>query len=653
MVNTKKNLSKFILLIVSALIMICSIGGIFGNIKAHAAEEISNDFIYRTAQQIAVTASSEPQTKLYITFTTIDQSIENAKVTINEKGKISTTEFKDDAVERNVRSVSNSTINIEGSGSKVAQKVFFTVTLTGLNAKTNYECICYTSDGTDEYESVKHEFWTAANKNDPEEFRFVYMTDPQSSGSNGRAITSTTQFIKSENPDAKFLYIAGDLTDTAANEGQWEAFFNAPGNSEYRNTNAMDKTWGNRKIFSESQMSNFTLVATQGNHDNNDLAFHLKHDSLVTGADTDKVVYSFDYGNIKFIILNFETGHNKDSQIAVYNRQKTFFEQKAAEAKAAGQRIAVCIHKGMYEGGSHLTDGDARNARMAWAKVFEDANVDFVLQGHDHILSRGQVRGGYNASPHTQIGDRMFADVKAQNAPLYYVANCASTLKFYDYASAAYANGEYATEEDPLAYNYEFLDITSIMQPGSKLNPFGPRTSDTNMSSGDPRYPTFVEVTVGKDYTRFDAKMYSCKTDGTVVGGVFLFDSYTLYKKDAIENVKNKIASIGSFSSNRNADVDATLLARNAYNALNETQKLFVVNYSSLLAAEAKLIANDLKGADGKDATNNANVSLSDSETDNSATIAIVVSAAAIVIAGAAIFFVLYKSRIKKSNYLS
>ena len=149
MVNTKKNLSKFILLIVSALIMICSIGGIFGNIKAHAAEEISNDFIYRTAQQIAVTASSEPQTKLYITFTTIDQSIENAKVTINEKGKISTTEFKDDAVERNVRSVSNSTINIEGSGSKVAQKVFFTVTLTGLNAKTNYECICYTSDGTD------------------------------------------------------------------------------------------------------------------------------------------------------------------------------------------------------------------------------------------------------------------------------------------------------------------------------------------------------------------------------------------------------------------------------------------------------------------------------------------------------------------------
>lgn len=488
------------------------------------------------------------------------------------------------------------------------------------------------------------------------------MTDPQSSGSNGRAITSTTQFIKSENPDAKFLYIAGDLTDTAANEGQWEAFFNAPGNSEYRNTNAMDKTWGNRKIFSESQMSNFTLVATQGNHDNNDMAFHLKHDSLVSGPDTDKVVYSFDYGNLKFIILNFEAMNLETgpTDMVAYNRQKSFFEQKAAEAKTDGQRIAVCIHKGMYEGGSHLTDNGARNARIGWAKVFEDANVDFVLQGHDHILSRGQVRGGHNESPHTQIGYRTFADIKAQNAPLYYVANCASTLKFYDYASTAYANGEYATEEDPLAYNYEFLDITSIMQPGSRLNPFGPRTSDTNMSSVDPRYPTFVEVTVGKDYTRFDAKMYSCKTDGTVVGGVFLFDSYTLYKKDAIENVKNKIASIGNFGANRKADVDTTLLARNVYNSLNETQKLFVTNYNSLIAAEAQLTANDFKGTNGIDGTDgtvpaNANISQGDnSETDNMMTIAIVVSIVSIIIAGTAIFFALYKSRaIKKSNYLS
>jgi PAS domain S-box-containing protein len=30
-------------------------------------------------------------------------------------------------------------------------------------------------------------------------------------------------------PDAEFLYIAGDLTDTAVNEGQWEGFFNQEG----------------------------------------------------------------------------------------------------------------------------------------------------------------------------------------------------------------------------------------------------------------------------------------------------------------------------------------------------------------------------------------------------------------------------------------
>jgi hypothetical protein len=633
MTTIRQKLTRPALILVAALLLALSAAGLFGTIRAHGDAATGADATYRAAQQIAVSASSTPQTKLYVTFTVIDQSIDGAKVAVNKKGSAAKTEFSGAAVERNVRTVSSSTIAAEGGGG-VTQKVFFTVTLTELTAKTNYEYVCFTSAGAAEYESARHEFWTAADKNDPEEFSFVYITDPQSSGANGKAITPTTQFAKQEAPNAKYLYIAGDLTDTAANEGQWEAFFNAPGNSQY--VSAMDKTWGNQKIFSENQMSNFTIVATQGNHDNGDFAYHVKHDSLTDGTDTDKLVYSFDYGNLKFIVLNFELGSQSTAAGTSGARQKAFFDQKVSEARAEGQRVAVGIHKGMYEGGSHLTDSDARGARIAWSQIFEDANVDFVLQGHDHILSRGQVKRGQNAGPHTQTGERTFAAVKAANAPLYYVANCASTLKFYDYASNAYRDGEYATEADPLAYNYEFLDITSMMQAGSALNPFGPRTSDTNMAAGDSRYPTFVEVTVGKDYTRFDAKMYSCKTDGTVTGGVFLFDSYTLYKKDVIESVKDKIGAIGNFTTNRAADVDATLLARNAYNGLTETQKLFVTNADALVAAEAQLTAADLKGTKGEDGTAGA---------DGVAIAAAAGSAVALGTGGTALWFVLRKKK--------
>ena len=63
---------------------------------------------------------------------------------------------------------------------------------------------------------------------------------------------------------------------------------------------------------------------------------------------------------------------------------------------------------------------------------FSDSQIDFVLQGHDHVLSRGFIQAnGYAADITKQISDRKYKAKDPDNTPLYYCGNTGSSLKFY------------------------------------------------------------------------------------------------------------------------------------------------------------------------------------------------------------------------------
>lgn len=86
------------------------------------------------------------------------------------------------------------------------------------------------------------------------------------------------------------------------------------------------------------------------------------------------------------IILNLETAKNNEEVMA---EQKAFLEKEVAAAKAANQWTVVGFHKSIYTGASHIVDSDVKAARKYWGPIFAQLDVDLVLQGHDHVYSRG------------------------------------------------------------------------------------------------------------------------------------------------------------------------------------------------------------------------------------------------------------------------
>lgn len=180
-----------------------------------------------------------------------------------------------------------------------------------------------------------------------------------------------------------------------------------------------------------------------------------------------------------------------------------------------------------------MDDADVKLLRQYLSPVLAELNVDVVLQGHDHVLSRGFVKpNGYKADITAKESDRIYSATAPGYTPLYYVANCGSTLKFY----SPLKDNSWISNYDPVAPDYEFLDIDSAMPQGTALNPLGPCTDDEQDGKveGYYRAPTFVAVTVSPDSIKFDTYMTGYdNANNKIVKDTFLYDSFTLNKAKA------------------------------------------------------------------------------------------------------------------------
>ena len=465
--------------------------------------------LYTVPAQIAATMTQDPQHNMSVTWTTLDTTLVNPQVAVIANG-----ESKTFNAVKTVRSVSGSNLR-SAANVAIIQKAFYTADLTGLSSNTKYTYVCsaQNASGAETYSSKACSFVTAPEGKD--EYTFIYLSDTQSSGVNGKAITANTSVFKEKYPNASFIYIAGDLTDTAANEGQWEMFYNQKADS-YANTSYVNNNF-------ESAMSDYAIAAIQGNHDNNTFANHL----TFPDAGGANITYAYTYGSAHFINLNFEDTASRAAQEA-------FLRDEVAKAKAAGLWTIVCYHKSLYSGASHIADSDVINARQYWAPILAKLDVDAVLQGHDHVLSRGFVdASGYNGGNTKKTGERTYSADLPANAPLYYVANCASTLKFYSTINYT------ASIANIICPNYEFLDLNSARAVGHLQNPDGPQTSDSYQG------PTYIAVTVSNKAITFDTYMfrYNTSTD-TITEAPFLYDSLTVTRAVLEDEVTLEIADV-------------------------------------------------------------------------------------------------------------
>lgn len=213
-------------------------------------------------------------------------------------------------------------------------------------------------------------------------------------------------------------------------------------------------------------------------------------------------VYSFDYGPVKFIVLNLETAKTDEES---HENQKAFLEKEVNKAKKAGQWTIVGFHKSIYTGASHIVDNDVIEARKYWSPVLSSLDVDLVLQSHDHVYSRGFVTAkGKNANlQKNEDGSYNSID----NVPLYMVGGHAGGYKWYvpkDYT---------VSEGDLLTPDYEFLDVDSA--------------KDENQ--GQQSYTVFE---VSNDEIKFNSYMskYDTESDEITIEP-YLYDTLTIKRE--------------------------------------------------------------------------------------------------------------------------
>ena len=154
-------------------------------------------------------------------------------------------------------------------------------------------------------------------------FTFAFLADPQICFSSDAKATGALFSLLNKRDDLAFTYLAGDLTDSSRNERQWELLFQSGG---------VNSSAG------QSFLGNHLLAVTQGNHDNNSFSGHITVPSA--GSDVGPAVYSFDYSNVKFVVLNMNDADTWAAQADLLRRE-------AAAAKANDQWLLVGFHQSL------------------------------------------------------------------------------------------------------------------------------------------------------------------------------------------------------------------------------------------------------------------------------------------------------------------
>ena len=485
-------------------------------------------------KQVNAHMGDDPSTQINFTYATVEDAA--TQVVIKEAGSSATI----------VKTGESSQITNLNSG-----KYIHKIAVSGLTADTEYE---YTAGfGENTYSGT---FKTALPSGSDDTFNFVYLADTQvSNATNAKALGATLNRVNEMNPD--FVYIAGDVTDTAANETQWEQLF--------YNSGAFPN--GGQDMFGNS-----TLVVAQGNHDNNTMNRHIN-----APAKMGNIVYSFDYGPATFVILNLESARSDANARA---QQKEYLTDVINDAKARGQWTFVGFHKSLYTGASHVVDSDVIDARKFWCPIFAELDVDFVLQGHDHVYSRGFVEVDGAKADVAMDGEMTYVD--PAYAPLYMIGGHAGGLKWYERINYNVTPG------DPLLPGYTYLDVNSAgIQadggPGSEVK----------------QEQVIVLLEVSNDEVTVTTSMFKYNTSSdTITTPEYVYDSFTVKRETSEETDSNRLV----------VTTDANLVKQGDYFRVNTSLESVAVSNVATIAYIYDTEKYDYRGftpADGVSVLNN------------------------------------------------
>ncbi|WP_148449066.1 S-layer homology domain-containing protein [Paenibacillus ihuae] len=245
----------------------------------------------------------------------------------------------------------------EVSGGPLGEIKFHKSLVTGLESGTKY----HYRVGYEGHWSTWYEYKTQEAVPD-QPVSFVFVTDSHTKGDNGLEIYQ--QLISdalTHYPDTQFIMHGGDMVDDGGILNEWNQF------------------WEASSIYASAIPSAYAM----GNHDvkgEGKEIFAKGLDLPNNGPEVqEEYAYSFDSGEVHFIVLNSEADEVTMSKQAAWLREDI--------QKSNKKWKIVMFHKPAY----HTEDGRGNvieYTQTYFAPILEELKVDLVLEGHDHVYAR-------------------------------------------------------------------------------------------------------------------------------------------------------------------------------------------------------------------------------------------------------------------------
>lgn len=236
-----------------------------------------------------------------------------------------------------------------------------TARVTNLKAGTEYEYRV----SVGKRQSAWKEF-----KTEPESTSFKALIFGDSQSVNYKEWAKTAQKAWENNADTAFFINMGDLVDNGQDERQWNAWFDAATNL----------------------LAAMPIVPVMGNHETYSLDwkmatpdYYLSLFALPANgpAGLERYAYSYDYGDVHFIVLNTQLNELRDWYPDLLEKQKVWLEKDLSQTQKPWK--IVLMHRGIWE---HPFNGPLDEIGNTFVPVFDKYHVDLAFTAHVHSYAR-------------------------------------------------------------------------------------------------------------------------------------------------------------------------------------------------------------------------------------------------------------------------
>ena len=263
------------------------------------------------------------------------------------------------------------------------------VTVTGLQPNTTYYYTVEKSGTETEVQTYTTGDFASA--------QILYVGDPQIGASKGQPQNGEELVADSgaANTAARNDGFAWDRTlDIATAQNPGLDFVISAGDQVNKTGQAKEEEYAG--YLAPDALASLPVATTIGNHDslNPDYQYHFYNPNQTGYGETEAGGdYYYSYGSGLFIVLNTNNYNVAEHEKAI---------EEAIAAYPDAQWRIVTIHQDIYGSGLDHSDTDGMILRTQLTPIFDEYDIDVVLQGHDHTYSRtkllygdGQSHGTY------------------------------------------------------------------------------------------------------------------------------------------------------------------------------------------------------------------------------------------------------------------